>query len=646
MCGLAGLWTFGRQCDSVIAVAHRMADTLTHRGPDDFGVWSDDLDGPVLVHRRLSIQDVSVAGHQPMVSSSRRYVIAFNGEIYNQHELRSALPHKTWRGHSDTETLLTAIDCWGLDVALARSVGMFSIALWDRSRQQLTLVRDRFGEKPLYYCLLGDAFLFGSELKAFTVFPSWKPDVDRDALALYLRYGYVPMPHTIWQNVRKLLPGSYLTITLSPSPAFHTVQSFYWQSHYISTHTHPLELDDVAAVNQLDSLLQRSVSEQLVSDLPIGAFLSGGIDSSTIAGIMQSQSSRPVQTFSIGFTEADYDEAIYAMAVAKHLGTDHTELYLEPSDALRVIPQLANIYDEPFGDSSQIPTHLVSLLARRHVSVCLSGDAGDELFGGYNRYVLGASVWHRMKPIPRVIRQLSGRAIRSVSPNTWDLVGTLLPRRLYQPTLGDRLHKFASVMDVVDCQDLYLRLVSHCLVPDSIVISGSEVQIWADRETEAFASSTRGCDVTERMMFQDLVGFLSDDILTKVDRASMATSLETRIPMLDHRLVEFAWSLPLHMKIRDGQSKWLLRQVLSRYVPQSLIDRPKQGFSLPIDRWLRGPLRDWAEALLQEDRLRMQGFLHPEPIRQKWLEHLSGRRNWQHFLWNVLMFQAWHERWV
>jgi asparagine synthase (glutamine-hydrolysing) len=382
----------------------------------------------------------------------------------------------------------------------------------------------------------------------------------------------------------------------------------------------------------------------MIADVPLGAFLSGGVDSSAIVALMQAQSTRPVKTFSIGFTEADYNEAVYAKAVASHLGTDHTEFYLSPTDAMAVIPRLSEMYDEPFGDSSQIPTHLVAAMARRHVTVCLSGDGGDELFGGYNRYFWGRSIWHRIGSFPPSLRSLAGKAISSLPPHAWDRLGRLLPRKLHQPALGDRLHKLASVIDVADTDELYRRLVSQHRESGSIVIGGNDVPIWADTEATTFAASVRGTDFTERMMFHDLVGYLTDDILTKVDRAAMAVSLETRIPLLDHRLVEFAWSLPLHMKIRNGQSKWLLRQVLYRYVPKELIERPKQGFGVPLDSWLRGPLREWAETYLDAARLQREGFFDPEPVRAKWHEHLSGKRNWQHWLWNVLMFQAWLER--
>lgn len=646
MCGFAGAVRVQGDAEMISAMISSMTDALIHRGPDAGGVWTDAETGIGLGHRRLAILDLSPAGAQPMHSASRRFVLAFNGEIYNHLALRKELESYAWRGHSDTETLLAAIETWGIEAALKRLVGMFAFALWDCERHELVLARDRIGEKPLYYGWQGNSFLFGSELKALAAYPHWRGEVDRDALALYMRYGYVPLPYTIWRDVRKLLPGSYLTIAANASGAALPAPTFYWRAIDVASRCPREDIDDQWAVNELDGLLRRSVARQMIADVPLGALLSGGIDSSTIVALMQAQSDRPIRTFSIGFAESDYNEAIHAKAVAGHLATDHTELYVSPADAMAVIPRLPEIYDEPFGDSSQIPTYLVAAMARRHVTVCLSGDAGDELFGGYNRYFWGRSIWHRMRLLPLSLRRLAGLGIHSLAPQTWDQLGCRLPHQLRQPALGDRMHKLARVLDAVTADDLYRRLVSQVEHPEAIVMGGHEVPIWADAEAARFAAAERGADFTERMMFHDQVGYLCDDILTKVDRAAMAVSLETRIPLLDHQLLEFAWTLPLHMKIRNGQGKWLLRQVLYRYVPKELIERPKQGFGIPLDAWLRGPLRDWAEALLDESRLRREGFLRPEPVREKWLEHLSGRRNWQHWLWNVLMFQAWRECWA
>lgn len=647
MCGITGFWsrTTSLNLAGASAAAREMAMSLARRGPDDMGIWTAEDDCVALAQRRLAIIDLSQAGHQPMFSASGRFVVTYNGEIYNHEELRGMLPEQAWRGHSDTETLLAAIEAWGLEEGLKRLVGMFAIALWDRERRELILARDRMGEKPLYYGWQGGAFLFGSELKALAAFPAWHGRPDRNALTLHLRYGYVPAPHTIWRGIRKLLPGSYIRISGSDDAASLPEPAFYWRASEAVAISVDESIDDVTAIRELDDRLQRSVAGQKIADVPLGAFLSGGVDSSAIVAAMQAQSTKPVRTFTIGFNEDDYNEAGHAKAVAAHLGTDHTELYLSASDALTVIPRLPEIYDEPFGDSSQIPTHLVAAMARQHVTVCLSGDGGDELFGGYNRYVWAPAIWRQLKHLPLPLRSMAGKAIRSMSPQAWDAVGEHMPARWRQPTLGDRLHKLAGVLDTASADELYRRLAFHERSPHSLVIDGDEPPVWSEREAAVFAAGAKGKDFAARMMFQDLVGYLPDDILTKVDRAAMAVGLETRIPMLDHRLVEFAWRLPAHMKVRGGEGKWLLRQVLYRYVPRNLIERPKQGFGVPIDSWLRGPLRDWAEGLLNESRLRQEGWLQPKPIRRRWQEHLSGRRNWQHWLWNVLMFQAWLERW-
>ena len=621
-----------------------MARALRHRGPDAEGVWIDGA-GLALAHRRLSILDLSPAGDQPMTSKSGRYVLVFNGEIYNHLDLRKELQGEVWRGHSDTETLLTACEAWGIEITLKRAVGMFALALWDKQSRTLTLARDRFGEKPLFYGWQGSSFLFGSELKSLATHPSWRGEVDRDALTLFMRYGYVPAPRSIWRGVLKLLPGSLLTLPVDTLVGVLPIPTFYWRALHAANRDVGEALSDRDAADELDRRLRQTIAGQMVADVPLGAFLSGGVDSSAVVSVMQALSSRPVRTFTIGFAEGDYNEAEYAKAVSAHLGTEHTELYVSPADAMAVIPRLPDMYDEPFGDVSQIPTHLVAAMAREHVKVSLSGDGGDEMFGGYTRHLLGPSLWQGMRKLPLRARRMVAQAITAASPARWDGLGRLLPRRLRRPMIGDRAHKLASIMTAESADEVYRWLVSHERNPASVVVDGYEDRagtgIWAAHEMHLLLRT----EFSERMMFNDQVSYLTDDILCKVDRAAMAASLETRVPFLDHRIAEFAWQLPLNMKIREGQGKWLLRQVLYRYVPKDLIERPKQGFGVPIDVWLRGPLRDWAESLLEESRLRREGYFDPKPIRQKWEEHLSGRLNWQYWLWNVLMFQAWREQW-
>lgn len=645
MCGLAGFLGGNWRADS-LELAAAMVDTMVHRGPDDTGAWADARNGVCLAHRRLAIVDLSPAGHQPMVSACGRFVIVFNGEIYNHADLRKALESEgaavAWRGHSDTETLLAACAAWGLEATLHRATGMFALALWDRADRCLILARDRLGEKPLYYGWQGDAFLFGSELKALRMHPAWQSEVDRSALARYMRVGYVPAPLTIWKGIRKLLPGSMLVVDADASPDVLPALKFYWRALDVASADRSDKVDERRSIELLDTLLRQAIGAQMVADVPLGAFLSGGVDSSTIVALMQMQTSQPVHTFSIGFAEADYDEARHARAVARHLGTHHTEFMLSPDEALGVIPRLADMFDEPFGDSSQIPTFFVAALARQHVKVSLSGDGGDELFGGYNRYLWGPSLWRRIGPLPPGMRAMASRLMTSLAPGHWDRLRAMLSGDMRFPAFGDKVHKLAGVICATDADDLYQRLICQQLDLESIVLGASDGECWAESEANDFECN----DISARMMFQDLLGYLCDDILVKVDRSAMASSLETRVPLLDHRIVEFAWQLPQQMKIRNGQGKWLLRQVLYRYVPKELIERPKQGFAIPLDAWLRGPLRDWAENLLDVQRLHQESYLRPEPIRKKWEEHLSGRRNWQYWLWNVLMFQSWRERWA
>lgn len=648
MCGIAGFFATchsGGSTDALRDTALKMANAITYRGPDDHGVWIDENREVSLAHRRLSILDLSPAGHQPMHSSSGRYVIAFNGEIYNHLEIRNLLTNANWRGHSDTETLLAAFEEWGIEVTLKKTIGMFAIALWDLQTRQLTLARDRLGEKPIYYgwqgCGERASFIFGSELKALKAHPSFTANIDRDALCLLMRHNYIPAPYSIYNGIYKLQPAAFLTVSLERrEPVIQT----YWSLADVAVtgNGNRFTSSPQQAIDELDVLLKAAVRQQMVADVPLGAFLSGGIDSSTVVALMQAQSARPVKTFTIGFNEAGYNEAVHAKAVAGHLGTEHTELYVTPQQALDVIPKLPKLYCEPFSDSSQIPTFLVSQLACQKVTVSLSGDAGDELFAGYNRYVLAQNLWGKVSRVPLGMRTLAAAGISGLSPTAWNQflepLQPFAPKSLRQANVGDKLHKGAGVLSAKTIDELYLGLVTHWQ-PEGLVLGGNEPKTYL----RGNSLQLNGLDDVQRMMALDAMTYLPDDILCKVDRASMAVSLESRVPFLDHRVVEFAWRIPQSLKMRDGVGKWILRQVLYRYVPKDLIDRPKMGFGVPIDSWLRGPLKDWAEELLDEGRLRREGYFNPMPIRKKWAEHLSGKRNWQYHLWDVLMFQSWLE---
>lgn len=621
MCGIVGLLTAKMKSDSIGDELFQMLSRLTHRGPDDQGIWFDGASGIGLAQTRLAITDLSEAGHQPMHSACGRYVIVFNGEIYNHRELReklsqgAAAPH--WRGHSDTEVLLGCIVQWGMRATLNAVVGMFAFAVWDQEEKSLTLTRDRLGEKPLYWGWQGGALLFGSELKSLKAYPDFRADVDRNSLALFLRHNYIPSPHSIYKGIHKLPPGHYVVIRRDDKEA---ASNPYWDYRQIVRKglRAPFPGSDVQAVDELEALLASSVAGQMVADVPLGAFLSGGIDSSVVVALMQRQSGQRVRTYSIGFKEAALDEAVHARAVARHLGTEHSELYIDERDALAVVPELPRIYCEPFADSSQIPTFLVSRMARQHVTVALSGDGGDELFGGYTPYQFLPKIWRVLRHMPVELR----RYIASVL--------SMLP-------LPQRVQKLREIMDARNREELYLRIRSHWLQPDAVVRGSQEPEsLLSDPSEWRFVESF------ERwMMAMDTAGYMPDDILVKVDRAAMANSLETRVPMLDHRVVEFAARLPLHMKIRDGQGKWVLRELLYRHVPRQLVDRPKAGFMVPLGAWLRGPLREWAEELLAESSMRQQGYFDEKKIRTLWLEHLAGTVDRSGSLWSVLMFQAW-----
>ena len=644
MCGIVGIFQASPLGHETRDLLLAMTQRLRHRGPDDGDVWISEEWGIGLGNRRLSILDLSAAGHQPMHSASGRLVVTYNGEMYNFLSLRRELEAlgQKFRGHSDTEVLLAAVSQWGLEKALGRFNGMFAFALWDRETHSLHLCRDRIGEKPLYYGWMDKTFLFGSELKALLAHPASKKEVDRNALALYLRHNYIPAPYSIYKGIWKLQPGTVLTIKAGSGHTEPTPVAYWSAREVVEQGAREIFAgsEDDAAVH-LEVLLRDAIKLRMVADVPLGAFLSGGIDSSTVVALMQAQSERPVKTFTIGFHEAVYDEAHHAGAVAKHLGTDHTELYVTPEQAQAVIPRLPTLYDEPFSDSSQIPTFLISELARRHVTVALSGDGGDELFAGYNRYFWAQDIWSGIGWMPAAVRTGAAAALTSVSANTWNrglrAVRGILPRALRVQHPGEKLYKLAEVLSVEDDGALYWDLVSHWKAPARVVLGAMEpVTVLTDRSRWA-----HGTDFRQQMMFLDMITYLPDDILVKVDRASMGVSLEARVPLLDHRVVEFAWRLPLSMKIRGRQGKQVLRRVLGKYVPLQLVDRPKMGFGVPIDSWLRGPLRDWAENLLDERRLEKDGYFSPGPIRKKWMEHLSGQYNWQYDLWDVLMFQAW-----
>lgn len=642
MCGIAGV--MGQSTAELTSSVRNMVASIRYRGPDDSGVWCDERAGIGLGHARLSILDLSSEGHQPMVSTSGRYVISYNGEVYNFSELRTEREHAgaKFRGHSDTEVMLATFEEWGIEKAVQRFVGMFAFALWDKHTRTLTLGRDRLGEKPLYYGWQGDTFLFGSELKALKAYPAFRGEVNRNALALLLRHNYIPAPYSIYQGISKLSPGCLLTVSLSQRNP--QIVPFWSGKQAIEAGlVHPFEGSESVAISALEALLKDAIGLQMMADVPLGAFLSGGVDSSTVVALMQAQSSRPVKTFTIGFHEKGYDEAQHAKSVARHLGTEHTELYVMPKEAMDVIPRLSGLYDEPFSDSSQIPTFLVSELARRHVTVSLSGDGGDELFGGYNRYFWATNIWRRIGWAPQPLRAALAGALTALPPSAWNGVfrglARVLPVGWRYANPGDKLHKLADMLAVRTPEEIYLDLVSHWKEPTEVVLGTHEPStVLTDS-----AQWTDLPDFAHRMMYLDQMTYLPGDILTKVDRAAMAVSLETRVPFLDHRVVEFAWSLPLSMKIRLGQGKWLLRQVLGRHVPKELMERPKMGFGVPIDVWLRGPLKGWAEELLNETRLQREGFFDHRPIREKWVEHLTGRRNWSYYLWDVLMFQGWLE---
>jgi asparagine synthase (glutamine-hydrolysing) len=634
MCGIAGFMDLERRSGTqeLEALGRAMAATLSHRGPDASGVWSDAEAGVVLGHTRLSIVDLSPAGAQPMVSSCGTCVVTYNGEIYNAADLRPELEARgrRFKGHSDTEVLVEAIAEWGVRATVERLIGMFAFAVWDRRTRTLSLVRDRLGIKPLYWGRQNGRVVFTSELKTFEVLPAWQPELDRDALAAYMRLAYVPAPHSIYRGIHKLEPGHIATIAADGQVEDAT----FWSVEEAAERgkASQLDLGDAEACDALESLLGDAVGRRLVADVPLGAFLSGGIDSSAIAAMMRAKSNAAVRTYSIGFKEEGFDEAPHARAVAAHLGTEHTELYVSPREAQEVIPSLPVIYDEPFADSSQIPTYLLSKLTRQHVTVALSGDGGDELFAGYTRHRFARMASKVPAPLGRALACSLGVA----GPALLDRLFNVLPARHRPRLAADKMYKAAGLFSAGG-ESSYRGLVSAWDMPETIVRHAQEAKgpIFDAGIARALP------DPLDRMQYLDTITYLPDDILTKVDRASMAVALEVRVPILDHRIVEFSWRLPSRFKMRHGKGKWLLRQVLYRHVPKALVERPKTGFAMPIGSWLRGPLRAWAEELLSDKRLAEGGLLNPAPIRARWQEHIEGKRNWHASLWTVLMFQAW-----
>lgn len=649
MCGIGGFWVqSGLPQDALQARAEAMVDKLTHRGPDDAGVFVDADAGIALAHRRLAVVDLSSRGHQPMRSASGRYVITYNGEVFNHAQLRRELQSVGFQfgGHSDTEVVLAAIEHWGLEGALQRCNGMFAFGLWDRNQRTLVLARDRLGVKPIYYGWIGSTFVFASELKALRALPNFNNAINRDAVALLLRHGYIATPYSIYRNIHKLVPGTWLPVDArmascpTDEAALHTHARVYWSARKAAEHgsRNRLEMADKEAADELERLLRDAVAIRMEADVSLGTFLSGGIDSSMIAALMQAQSTRPVKTFSIGYAEHGFNEAPFAKSVAAHLGTDHHEFYLTAQDALEVVPQLPEIFDEPFADPSQIPTFLVSKLARGTVTVSLSGDGGDELFGGYTRYFETERYRRMASTIPRLLITPVAAMLRSGPMASFaELSCWLLPIRLQPKNPLTAAPRLGDMLGAKSDADRYARLVTHWTDSIGAVRGATEAPtVLTDASRQATLSSP-----FESMMYTDVVSYLPDDCLTKVDRASMAVGLEVRVPILDHRVFELAWRTPLRQKVRNRQGKWLLRQVLDRYVPGALVNRPKAGFGIPVGDWLKGPLQDWAESLLDEQRLREDGFFEPGRIRKTWSAHISGHSSEPYRLWNVLMFQAW-----
>lgn len=635
MCGIAGFWDFrrSRRKEQYLEIITTMTNQILSRGPDSAGTWCDETTGLVFGHRRLVVIDLSSLGHQPMFSQSGSSAIIYNGEIYNAPFIRSELEKLGifCRSSADTEVLLEACEQWGPEAAIKKMNGMFAFAYWNKRQRKLYLVRDRLGIKPLFWGLKNNIFYFASQLKALTIHPDWQGGIDRQALTSYFRYNYIPAPLSIYKGIYKLEPGHIIIIDAKQ----HVIKKQFWSLKSVCQNRILASCNEFEVLEKIDYLLKDAVKCRMHADVPLGAFLSGGIDSSTVVSLMQAQSTKPIKTFAIGFHELSYNEAIYAKAVAQHLKTDHYELYLNLNEVVKLIPHIPEWYDEPFADSSQIPTYLVSRLAKEHVTVSLSGDGGDELFAGYNRYILAQKLWSVLAVFPMSFKKLASKLIYSFNPTTWDKIAKIIPGRWRPFRLGDKVHKFAALL-IQSSDDLYKNLVSFWEKPAELVVGGAEIFSWPQPITNL--------NFVEQMQYIDSVTYLPDDILTKVDRASMSVSLETRMPLLDYRLVEFVWTLPFQFKLRNKETKWLLRRILEKYLPHQLVERPKMGFGVPIGHWLRDQLVEWAEDLLSTHKLQEDNLLNAQLIRQRWEEHLSKKRNWQHPLWGVLMFQLWREQ--
>ncbi|XPV76066.1 MAG: asparagine synthase (glutamine-hydrolyzing) [Desulfovibrio sp.] len=653
MCGIVGIFDLQAQTQSenLERSVQKMADAIRHRGPDDHGYFHDPRSGIALGHRRLSILDLSPSGHQPMADHSGRYTIVYNGELYNFPEVKRALEYMgvtNWRGSSDTEILLAAIKAFGVEGALQKFRGMFAFALWDKKEQTLTLGRDRLGEKPLYYTLIGNTLIFGSELKGLIAHPEFSPEIDRNALGAYLRYHYVPTPFSIYKNTFKLPQGTTLQINAEdhslPEPKpYWTLEATISEAREDTFHGTEKE-----ALDCLNTILLETVRNQMVSDVPLGSLLSGGVDSSLVTSLMTRSGSGKVKTFTIGYDDPAYNEAQHAAQVANHLGTDHTEMTATPDDILQIIPKVPTIYDEPFSDASQLPSCLVSALTRQHVTVCLSGDGGDETFGGYNRHFWAPSIWNKISSLHPQLRKFAALGMTSLSPKTWDTLfqktSPVLPASMKQRLPGHKLHKLASVLPAKTPQELYKGLVSNWHNPDALLKNGQEYSGLLENKQKWPIAPGSSAEFTQWMQYMDTSTYLADDIMVKMDRAAMAVSLESRAPFLDHEVLAFAWRLPLHMKIRNGEGKYCLKQLLYRYVPQEIVDRPKMGFGVPLDQWLRGPLKEWAQDMLQADKLEKQGYFSGEAVAKTLKTHLSGKADMQYKLWNILVFQSWLDK--